>query len=150
MLPVEYIKNNLNHIATSFPNTCFKYGFDKTIKTHVIEITPEDDFYNSELLSEAWVNMSVDFMTKYPTEDIVFISSDSSLALENYNFSCNNQKESKLLHSFFEEFLTTELNLWFDDSPIIEKSLLLLNLTDKPFQQMGKSDFDSNELLMAA
>jgi hypothetical protein len=92
MSPAAYIKNSLTELASwSSPHTCFKYGFDESIKTHVIEITPKNEFYHAELLTEAWVNMSLAFMAQYPTEDIVFITADSPLALARYQFAYTHQ-----------------------------------------------------------
>lgn len=103
MSPATYIKNSLTQLASfSSPHTCFKYGFDEVIKTHVIEITPQKEFYHAELLTEAWVNMSVAFMTQYPTEDIVFITADSPLVLDHYPFAYTNQQEAPLSPACFE------------------------------------------------
>lgn len=148
--PIEYIKDNLNQLANLFPSICFKYGYDEIIKSHIIEITPEEEFYNLEKLQDKWIEFSVEFMNKFPLEDIVFISSDSTLALDSYSFSCNSQSEYKLQSVFFEEFLSNEMKIDYSTSVTIDAAFEPVNLIDQPFHQIDKEDFDSNELLMAA
>ena len=163
MLAQEFIKNNLHKLSASFPDTCFKYGFDEEIKTHVIEITPQEHFYNLDALDEAWIPVSISFMELFPKEEIVFISSDSSLAMDKYSFACNQQKESKLFSELFESLLNSAVNISFVDSLIMSEEPQSnntgecisfinpdpTNITNKPFES-NLITYDADQFLMAA
>lgn len=161
MVSSEYIKDQLQRLSKAFPNTCFKYGFDESVRTHVIEITPLEHFYKLDDLDQAWIPVSIDFMETFPSEEIVFISSDSPLTLETYSFSCNDQREGALISEFFEEFLINKVEVSFAESIFIEASdnsndsgfsfaqQNKTKITEKPFE-INNSYFDSEQFLMAA
>lgn len=157
MNSVDFIKKGICSLAETFPTTCFKYGFDESIKTHIIEITPAQDFYGDEKLSEAWISLSVSFMTDYPSEDIVFISSDSTLVLSEYKLTCNEEKvaerkdkEGAMLNPLFQTLLLGLEPLQFT----FEESVILTDKSDAANLPVGINENNiidfSDQFLMAA
>jgi hypothetical protein len=81
MKPKEFIFSRLDILALKFPNVTFKYFFDDEITTHIIELTPEEEYNNNTQLDNAWIPIALEFDQLYKQESISFISSDSILAV---------------------------------------------------------------------
>lgn len=82
MKPEEYIISKLKSLSNGFPSIIFRYGLDSIINTHVIEITPEKEYYNNEPLDNAWFELVQEFYSLYPGFDICVISSDSTIKID--------------------------------------------------------------------
>ena len=159
MTSTDFIKENIQRISKSFPETCFRYGFDNLINTHIVEITPNEHFYTLDSLDEAWIPFSIDFMTMFPKEEIVFIASDSPLALSNYSYCCNEQSDSKLISEFFEALLLNRIDTIYSNSILIENEFSdalitshnnsIANITENQFEA-NDLKFDEDQFLMAA
>ena len=50
MTPKDFLYNELKLIASKFLHVNIKYGYDLMIETHVIELTPESEYYNNQEL----------------------------------------------------------------------------------------------------
>ncbi len=159
MNSADFIKENIQRLSKTFPETCFRYGFDTSINTHVVEITPNEHFYALDALDEAWIPVSIDFMTKFPKEEIVFIASDSPLALSNYSYCCNERLDSKLLSEIFQAFLVNPVDTFFSDSLVLNEIVSdtiitstnnsIANITGTPFEA-NNFKFDEDQFSMAA
>ena len=95
MIVKEFIREKLAQIAEAFPQVTIKYNFNDLIGTHIVELSPEQEYYNNTQLDDAWLNLVPIFWDKFPAEDITFISTDSTLRIENPEFAFN--QESNLL-----------------------------------------------------
>ena len=94
MTAKQFIIENLTKLAQQFPDVQIKYAYNFTIETHVIEFTPEEAYYNNEALDNAWIPFSVDFDTLFLDESIAFISSDSSLCIQQAENTWNEKNEN--------------------------------------------------------
>ncbi|MCP9751392.1 hypothetical protein [Ferruginibacter sp. HRS2-29] len=115
MTPVEFLKNELNTLATSFPNVHIKYGYNNVIDTHIVELLPLIEYSSNQDLDKAWVPLSINFMEKFKNEEIAFISSDSSLSLKHVIFEFNPKActEENVLTELYQELAKNELEYSF-------------------------------------
>ena len=106
MQEVEFLKSRLKSIAENFSNIHIKYGYDSIIESHIVEILPLHEFETNVELDKAWIPLSMEFMETYPEAEIAFISSDSSLVIENILFEYNvpSQCTHELISEFFDPF----------------------------------------------
>jgi len=81
MTPITFLKERLEKLAVAFPQVQIRYAYNYSIATHVVELTPEVEYYHNERLDNAWIPVSMEFNEVFPAESISFISSDSSLAI---------------------------------------------------------------------
>lgn len=102
MTSIDFLRSELQRIATQFPNVHIKYGFNHTIDTHIVELLPLIEYVENKDLDKAWIPISLRFMELFADEEIAFISSDSSLSLEKVIFEFN-------ISSCSEENIITEL-----------------------------------------
>jgi len=89
MNPTNYLKRELKIIAKNFPNVNIRYGYNKVIETHIVELLPLVEYNENNKLDDAWIPLSISFLEKYMGEEIAFISSDSSLSLKDTIFEFN-------------------------------------------------------------
>lgn len=83
MNSLEFLKIELEKISKLFPSIYIKYGFNKLITTHIVELLPLSEYLKNQSLAEAWMPLSFEFREQFPLEEIAFVSSDSTLCLEN-------------------------------------------------------------------
>ena len=89
MTTKQYLRDDLAVLADKFPSVTIKYGFDDTINTHVVELTPREEYYTNTHLDKAWIPVSLKFMQRFPNDYISFISDDSPLKVEQPVFTFN-------------------------------------------------------------
>ncbi|SHN40943.1 hypothetical protein [Chitinophaga sp. CF418] len=80
---IEFIKEKLELLANAFKTITIKYAYNYAINTHIVELTPETEYYNNDALDKFWIPISLDFKRLFEKEDITFISSDSILRIAN-------------------------------------------------------------------
>ncbi|SFO50322.1 hypothetical protein SAMN05428949_5459 [Chitinophaga sp. YR627] len=97
--PVEFIRNKLNALADTFKAVNIKYAFNDIIHVHVVELTPVSEYYNNLALDNAWIPLSLEFESLYETDNIVFISSDSSLRILDAEMEWNSAKTTTINQS---------------------------------------------------
>ena len=73
----EYIICKLEKFIEEFSNVRVRYEFDSYSDVHLIEITPNNIYHLDSNYIEWENNLFEDFVGKYPTENICFISDDS-------------------------------------------------------------------------
>ena len=81
MSPENYINNKLSALADSFPNVKIRYAYNLKIETHIVELSPESEYYFNQKLDDAWIPISMEFKLLFEFENISCISSDSSLKI---------------------------------------------------------------------
>lgn len=107
MTTIEYLRQTLDRLAVQFPNVQIRYAYNSKIETHIVEITPEIEYYNNPAIDDSWIYIYLEFSKKFPNENISFISSDSSLAIENAEeeWNCNKFIHLDLItEEFYAEF----------------------------------------------
>src|ERR1017187_910952 len=75
----EYIKLKLQDLAAKFPMVEIVYAYNKYAETHIVQLTPQKEYYNNIELDKAWFNISIDFLQLYPQESLSFVSDDANL-----------------------------------------------------------------------
>ena len=81
MEPITFLKEKLGSLAARFPHIHIRYAYKPSIATHIVELSSVEDYYKNEALEAAWIPLSIEFMETFDSENIAFISSDSSLAI---------------------------------------------------------------------
>jgi hypothetical protein len=71
------IKKFLTETHEKFENIKFRYEFDETGSTYIIEVKPVDLFTENELYGEIEYNFTREFELKYPGYMIMFVSDNS-------------------------------------------------------------------------
>src|ERR1017187_8306501 len=79
----QFITESLRNLGNNFPNITIKYAFDAMADMHVVEITPQIQYYNNPQLDNAWVDISFKILSNYPNELISFITDDCSVKIDN-------------------------------------------------------------------
>lgn len=91
----EFLREKLLLLAEAFPHITIKYNYDELAESHIVELSPVQEYYNNPNLNDAWLTLVPIFWDQFPTEDITFISTDSTLRIEKPEFAFN--QESNLL-----------------------------------------------------
>jgi hypothetical protein len=151
---VGYIYNYLSETSKDFPQVNFKYGYNTTIRTHIIILSPESQFESNEKLDDSWIPFSFAFKAKFPEEEIAFIppsSSLSSIAVEfefnsillDYYFSClyAELSEKELKYSFPTTLISTT---------IFNTSLKMLNYPEQIIERNLEEETIKNSYQLAA
>ncbi|MFX1708105.1 hypothetical protein PV783_29345 [Chitinophaga sp. CC14] len=130
--PLEFIKENLQLLASSFKGISIKYEYNESISTHIVELTPEYEYYHNEELDKAWIPISSNFKTLFEDEDISFISSDSSLRVTKPISEWNQKNESvvELLDFQFSEKISHYLDKHNATDIYFPSSVELITLPD--------------------
>lgn len=149
MTPAEFLRKELGELAEKFPSVHIKYGYDKTIFTHIVEILPLSEFEGNDSLLEAWMPLSFEFRQNFREEDIAFVSSDSTLRVDSPLFEFNTPLDlNVLLTSFYCKIAEEDFAYTFPTSfPSIMNATMggrsILSVLNKPEQAF--EDFDSYE-----
>jgi hypothetical protein len=72
-----YIKNKLNEISEIFSELIFRYQFDKSSLTHIVEVKPLESYQSNEAYVQCEANFMFDFENEFFPETILFVSEDS-------------------------------------------------------------------------
>jgi hypothetical protein len=87
----DYIKMKLTDLVKKFSEARARYEYDQYANQHVIEILPQSVFQSDQFLD--WmVKFCEESITRFPTEDIGFISEDAVVPLEKVDFSVQGAK----------------------------------------------------------
>ncbi len=156
MTPAEFLKKELNILATKFPGVHIKYGFNNKIDMHIVELLPLIEYSNNKELDKSWFPVSINFMEIYKDEEIAFISSDSSLSLKDVIFEFNHTacREENIITELFgpltKEFITYSYSFptSMPNGRIISPSIV--KFLDSPIEKIDESHILDNSYLHAA
>jgi len=73
----HFLAKKLKVLSAEYPNIHIRCEFYELINTYLIEITPQDQYYNNKNLDNSWIKISEEFMDKFPNEMTSFITNDS-------------------------------------------------------------------------
>jgi hypothetical protein len=99
----EFIREKLLELHGQFSNLTIKSGFDESINTHIVNITPISEFRDNKELEDRWFLISIEFMKLYPDEGIAFITDDSYLNLDKAEFVLDEDPKPK--RKYLDEIL---------------------------------------------
>ena len=109
MKAYDYIKNKLENLIDIFPQMKVSYEFEKLSNSHFIEILPSKEFRENLKYSKYETNLIMDFITMYPNEDIVFVT-------ENDLIEVNNPSYIKKGVLYDKDTLFWNSNIWSNNS----------------------------------
>jgi hypothetical protein len=112
MLAQEFLYSNLQALASSFPNVEIKYKYNDYAETHIVELTPQSEYDGNQALEDAWIKIVHDFWKEFPSEDISFLSSDSTLRITDPTFTLNQKIYEWVQPDFNGIFVNS--SPWFD------------------------------------
>jgi hypothetical protein len=72
-----YIKNKLNEISEIFPELIFRYQFDKSSLTHIVEVKPLETYQTNDEYIKYEADLMFNFENEFFPETILFVSEDS-------------------------------------------------------------------------
>lgn len=75
----EYLSIKLGNMAKNFPHVQIAYAYNSIAETHIVQLTPQLEYYNNKRLDNEWLSICDEFFSKYPLENISFVSDDSDL-----------------------------------------------------------------------
>ncbi|MDR2813840.1 MAG: hypothetical protein LBB79_04190 [Prevotellaceae bacterium] len=79
----QYIQKALRSFIKVFSNARVRYEYDERALVHFVEVVPNDLFRSNENYV-AWESAMCDnFIKRYPTENICFLSDDATVPVEN-------------------------------------------------------------------
>jgi|GEM_PF-3123884 len=123
MTPLEFIQENLSILSKQFPSVNIKYGYNNLIKTHIVVLSPEEEFLHNDQLDDAWIPLSFNFKSSFPDEEIAFVPPSSTLAiievLEEFNPAI-----MIVLDCIYSELFEYELKYSFPQSIISPTSVV--------------------------
>ena len=105
MKPSEFLKVKVLELHTLFPELSITYGIRFAIDTHIIKIVPADEFHNNKLLDDAWIPISIEFMQNNLDEGVTFVTSDSTLEIDEVVVQYS---ASKYIFQHFSDVLNVE------------------------------------------
>jgi hypothetical protein len=154
MNSTEFLKNELQLIATKFPSVHIKYGYNSMIETHIVELLPLIEFTTNVELDNTWIPLSLKFMEIFKDEEVAFISSDSSLSLKNVIFEFNESActEEGIITELFAALMENTINYTFPtDIPngiLIGSSII--SFLSLPIEKLSDEHYSDNSYLAAA
>ncbi len=105
----KYIISKLEELAKDFPAIQIVYAYNQYAETHIVQLTPQNEYYNNDALDNAWIEIVKDFQHSFPFENISFVSDDSDLISVAPEFEYNSVNDlskswNGLIDSMFYEF----------------------------------------------
>ena len=132
----DFIENRLQELIETFPQMRVSYEFDILSDTHFIEVLPSEEFRNNSEYSKFETNLIIEFISTYPNEDIVFVSKNDLIEVNNPSII----KTGKLYN---RESLFLNAKVWSNNS-LSNNSLLNFNL---PFNSFSETNMNSINLI---
>ncbi len=77
----DYIIEKLKETSQKFPKLKFTYFADQDLKTNYIKTEPEKDFLENQSYMDYETAFIMDFIDKFPYEEITFISNNNVVDL---------------------------------------------------------------------
>lgn len=113
----EFLYKELGAIAENFPQVHIKCGYDRVIETHIVELLPLSEYQNNTALDDAWIPLSIRFMETFAQDDISFISSGSTLNIDNvlFEFNVHSGSEENIISELYSSYTEVTMNYTFSN-----------------------------------
>ena len=79
----DFIRSKLNEFIKRFSQTRVRYEYDHNALVHVVEVLPNEVYHSDSDYIQWEDEISHQFIDKFPTENICFISDDAIAGIEN-------------------------------------------------------------------
>lgn len=117
MTAVTFLIEELKELQKLFPSAEFRYEMSHGTNTHLVEITP-DSIYNNNDYIDYELALEEEFISLFPTENIIFISEDSLNKITNPIFEIYSEEEGSFIMDFdvleeLESFIFAENEFQF-------------------------------------
>lgn len=142
MKAYDFIKDKLENLIDIFPQMKVSYEFEKLSNSHFIEVLPSKEFRENSKYSKYETNLIMDFITMYPNEDIVFVTENDLIEVNNPSFI----KKGVL---YDKENLFWNSNIWSNNSissfslkskKFPESSINSIDITNAGFGSFNSDD----------
>lgn len=133
----DFIKDKLENLIYNFPQMKVSYAFDDLSNSHFIEVLPSKEFKRNVEYSKYETKLILEFITKYPNEDIVFVTENDLIEVTNPSFV----KKGVL---YDNETLSWNYNIW-SNNLLSSFSLRLKKVPESNINyiDLTKANFDS-------
>lgn len=125
----DFIENRLQELIENFPQMRVSYKFDILSNSHFIEVLPSKEFRSNSEYSKFETNLIIDFISTYPNEDIVFVTENDLIEVNNPSFI-----KTGMLYD--KESLFWNSKVWSSNS------VLSFNLQLKSFPKTNMNSID--------
>lgn len=141
----DFIKDKLEYLIDIFPQMKVSYEFDDFSNSHFIEVLPSKEFKENIEYSKYETNLIIDFISTYPNEDIVFVTKNDLIEINNPSFI----KKGVL---YGKEPLFWNSNVWSNHSTLSFnlklRKLPKSNINSIDLTNAGFGLFDSNDIIV--
>ncbi|MBD0403201.1 hypothetical protein [Flammeovirga sp. EKP202] len=79
----EYIEKKISNLVTNFPQLKVSYEIDSYSSSNYIKVLPGKSFYNDKDYQKFETEFIMEFIERYPNEEIVFVSDNCLIDVSN-------------------------------------------------------------------
>ncbi len=79
----NYIIQKIDDLVRAFPELKIRYEFDSFSDSHIIEVLPAKEYKDNTKYAKYETQLMFDFISEYPLEEIVFITEEDLVEIEN-------------------------------------------------------------------
>jgi hypothetical protein len=130
----DFFKKELQILSSRFPLAGFKYGIDRILLEHVVEIYPSEQYNQNSELDIEWMAMFDRFEKLFPQEELIFTSSESNLRVEIPLLHYKSGRHLQDYHSVFASIISQ-----FRDERVADDWMSLI-------EAKISADFDHNKV----
>lgn len=90
----EFIINELDELASSFPCARFRYEYDELADVHVVEANPNELYHNNNKYIAREKDLTDRFIELFPDQNICFIPDDDIVGISRVDYEisgCENK-----------------------------------------------------------
>jgi len=111
----EFLRSKLSALAAKFRNVTMVYAYNSLAETHIVQLTPQQDYYNNRDLDKAWFEISCEFADSFPYESISFVSDDAKLITTEPEFQFNilMMTAQTMDNTFYENIVNSTLKKYW-------------------------------------
>jgi len=140
----DFIENKLQHLIESFPQMKVSYEFDNLSNSHFIEVLPSSEFRENPKYSEYETNLIIDFISKFPNDDIVFVTKNDLIEIENPSFVKKGNLFDKKPSNIWSNNSILNFNLKLNK--FLENYISSIDLTNDGFVSFSSDSIDVNPI----
>ena len=151
----DFLYSSLEKLSENFPKVYIKYAYNNIINTHIVELLPLEEYNNNAALDDAWIPLSFKFRETFPADEISFVSSDSTLSIDNPSFEFNTPRIPCIgdLSAIYEPISQKEFNYSFPEfmpAVAVAISTSVTDVLNSPKQEIDTESDMSNNYQAAA
>ncbi len=110
----DYIISRINDLVSTFPFFKVSYQIDDYSNSNYIKVTPREYFDNNLEYQKFETELIIDFIDKYPLDEIVFITDDSLIDINNSIYEIEGELFSQNNLAWNTDFWTNNIELEYN------------------------------------